>query len=223
MEKYTYYGGEFVKVKATQWQERQKNRTYKFKETKRDASWIFLYGSSRKIHVCLPIKGGKAYYMYVGNTSWKTLFEVTKSYTSTSLYIKSSEVKKIVTKQLKSKLKKSLSFQIADAEYFCPSIGDVKAILSRTYVDNKFYQWTAQKFDCDDFAIVLKAEFAKDGYKNGSRRAPHCVGIVWGNLPGPHAINWVIDSTKRLWFIEPQNDKIFLPRKADKDIYFLYV
>jgi hypothetical protein len=42
-------------------------------------------------------------------------------------------------------------------------------------------------------------------------------------LPGHHAINWMINSDMKLRFIEPQNDRIFMPRRTDRDIYFMLV
>jgi hypothetical protein len=42
-------------------------------------------------------------------------------------------------------------------------------------------------------------------------------------LPGPHAINWMVNDDKKLRFIEPQSDEIFFPRKTDKEIYFMIV
>ncbi len=75
--------------------------------------------------------------------------------------------------------------------------------------------------NCDDFAIVLKADFAKDAYRNLVRRSPHCFGVVWGMLPGPHAINWVITDDKQFWFVEPQNDKIYKPSDLEKDVWMI--
>ena len=44
--------------------------------------------------------------------------------------------------------------------------------------------------DCDDFAAKMFGKFA---------------GLVW---TGVHALNWFIDTENKLWFVEPQNDKI---------------
>jgi len=70
---------------------------------------------------------------------------------------------------------------------------------------------------------MLKNYFAEAAYKNGRRRAAHCCGVVWGSLPTPHAINGMVNSDLKLRFVEPQTDRIFLPRRTDKEIYFMLV
>ena len=97
----------------------------------------------------------------------------------------------------------------------------MREIISESKVDRK--TWVRERFDCDDFAHVLKAHFAEASYKNGQRRAAHCFGVVWGSLPGPHAINWMVNSDGKLRFVEPQNDRVFVPRKTDKNIYFMLI
>ena len=69
------------------------------------------------------------------------------------------------------------------------------------------YQWTAEKFDCDDFAVCMKAEVSKYSY-NQSRptdKGSLC-GIIWGrNDRGAHAFNFTIDPFGNLILLEPQN------------------
>ena len=137
------------------------------------------------------------------------------------IYISAAEIRTIIMNQLGKKLAKNFSLRIADSKYFCTPLKDAKEIIGKSAVDRK--EWVKGKFDCDDFALVLKAHFAEAAYANGSRRKAHCFGIVWGDLPGLHAINWMINSDKKLRFVEPQNDKIFLPRATDRNIYFLLV
>lgn len=50
--------------------------------------------------------------------------------------------------------------------------------------------YVAEEMDCDDFAAILFGKFA---------------GLLWTNV---HAFNWFIDENWKLWFIEPQSDKI---------------
>ena len=137
------------------------------------------------------------------------------------VYISGQEIRQLVAAHLGNKLARNFALYIADAQYYCTPLLDAKSIIKKSKLDRK--RWTAEKFDCDDFAHVLKANFAEAAYKNGSRRKAHCLGVVWGSLPGPHAINWMINSDKKLRFIEPQNDRIFMPRRTDKDIYFMLV
>lgn len=138
---------------------------------------------------------------------------------SDKVFISSSELRELVAKQLGAKLAKSFGFYLADAQYYCTPIADARRIIRASRVDRN--TWIEETFDCDDFAHVLKAHFAEAAYKTGERRKPHCFGIVWGSLPRPHAINWMVNSDKKLRFVEPQNDKIFFPRRTDKGIYFM--
>jgi len=139
------------------------------------------------------------------------------------VFLTSNDVEVIIRTKLKGKLKWGLctgfKLYLADGEYYAPPKKDVQRVLKETTTNQ--FQWTKETFDCDDFAKVLCAEFAKDAYRNSKRRPPYCLGFVWGKLPGPHAINWFIDSKKELYFIEPQTDGIFLPRKTDKGIWLM--
>lgn len=135
------------------------------------------------------------------------------------IYLSSDEVEKIIEEHLAGKLRSGYKIYLGDASYFCPTLSDAQKIIDSTSVNERI--WIAQRFDCDDFALLLKAEFVKDGYRGGKRRAAHCFGIVWGSLPGPHAINWMINDDMKLRFVEPQNNQIFIPRTTDKEIYFM--
>jgi hypothetical protein len=136
-------------------------------------------------------------------------------------YITGTQLRQIVARRLGPKLARHFGMYVADAKYFCTPLKDARQIIRHSAVDRK--TWIRDRFDCDDFAHVLKAHFAEAAYRDGRRRASHCFGIVWGLLPGPHAINWMVNSDLTLRFVEPQNDKIFLPRRTDRDIYFMLV
>lgn len=135
------------------------------------------------------------------------------------VFLSGNEVRKIIEKALKRKLARDCKIYLADGEYYAPPKRDVERILEETHTDA--YKWTAGTFDCDDFAKVLCAEFAKDAYRNGIRRPPYCLGFVWGLFPRPHAINWFIDNENKLYLIEPQTDFIFKPRRSDKGIWLI--
>ena len=143
------------------------------------------------------------------------------SRTAPKTYITAADLRVLLTKSLGNKLHQQFSLRLADARYFCPPLKDAKEIIASSLLDQK--TWTEERFDCDDFAHVLKAHFAEAAYKNGSRRAAHCFGVVWGSLPGPHAINWMVNDDLKLRFIEPQSDEIFRPRATDRNIYFMLV
>ncbi len=134
---------------------------------------------------------------------------------TTKRYLLSSEVKQTLEDQLAGKFSGGYKLYFADAEYYCPTPSDAYAVIKRTSVEQMNY--ISERFDCDDFAHLLKAEFIKDGYHNGVRRSPHCFGIIWN---GSHAFNWMINDDKQVRFIEPQNDKISYPA-AEAGIYYV--
>lgn len=136
-------------------------------------------------------------------------------------YITGSQLRELIAKQLGPKLDRSFGLYVADSKYFCTPMEDAREIVKASAVDRN--KWVSERFDCDDFAHVLKGHFAEAAYKDGRRRAAHCFGVVWGSLPTPHAINWMVNSDLKLRFVEPQTDRIFLPRKTDKEIYFMLV
>lgn len=136
-------------------------------------------------------------------------------------YISNQEVHNIVKEQLGSKLGQDYKFHTPDRKYFCPSVGYVQKLIQHSSVDKN--QWIEERFDCDDFALVLKAYFAKAAYTIKQIQAPFCFGIVWGNLPHPHAINWMINNDRKLRFIEPQSDEIYYPKNDQHNIWFMYV
>lgn len=134
-------------------------------------------------------------------------------------YLSKSEVETIIRRQLAGKLDNSFRLYLADEKYFIAPLSEARNIINNTSVNTM--TWTEERFDCDDFALVLKAEFAKAAYANNTRRAAFAFGIVWGMLPDSHAINWMINEDLTLRFVEPQNDSIFLPRATDGSIWFM--
>ena len=85
------------------------------------------------------------------------------------------------------------------------------------------YRWTAEKFDCDDFAVCMKAAVSKYSY-NQSRPADKgsLCGIMWGrNREGAHAYNFTIDPFGNLILLEPQNGQQIAHNEYDP--YFCMV
>ena len=107
---------------------------------------------------------------------------------------------------------------LPDREFYCPSWQYTQRIIADNAVNTMRY--TAERFDCDDFAWLLKSAFVEDAYRNGERRAAHCFGVAHGLFPLPHAINWVITDDQRLRFIEPQTDKE-IPRSQIKEVWVM--
>ena len=97
-----------------------------------------------------------------------------------------------------------------DGTYYLPTMNEIQHLLAASQSDRR--KWTAERFDCDDFSYVLKGEAAIHSYDSADFRFGLCLGIVWGNFDwvnGYHAINWFIDSRKKLYLIEPQTDAIY--------------
>jgi len=135
------------------------------------------------------------------------------------VYLTQKEVKAKLREQLAGKLSMTVSIYLPDERFYCPSLKYVEKVLADTLVDRmKYIEGTN---DCDDFAWLLKAEFVKDAYRRGVRRAPHCLGVVHGLLSTPHAINFMITDDMVVRFCEPQTDAVFLPRETDKNIWLL--
>jgi len=135
------------------------------------------------------------------------------------VYLTAAEVKAKLKFQLSAKLARDVKIYLPDPTYYCPSVQYTKKVLAESNLDK--YLYSAARFDCDDYAICLKAAFAEDAYRDKVRRAPHAMGIVWGLLPGPHAINFIINDDGIVRFVEPQNDLVFLPRETDTGIWLM--
>jgi hypothetical protein len=137
-------------------------------------------------------------------------------------YISDSQLRELIASQLAGRLDRSFALYIADETYYLPPIEDAKEIVKRSGLDRK--KWVEERYDCDDFALVLKAHFCEAAYRDGRRRAAHCAGIVWGMFDGgPHAINFVVTDDDVLRFIEPQTGEFFLPHPGDTGIWFMLV
>lgn len=119
-------------------------------------------------------------------------------------------VQGIVQRQLTGKFASDPGIRFGDGTYYLPTIQEVREILSKSQADRR--TWLAERFDCDDFAYVLKGEMSIHAYDTGDIRYGLCVGMVWGNfawVKGYHAVNWFIASDGALRFIEPQNDSVY--------------
>ncbi len=138
-----------------------------------------------------------------------------------SIYISKQEVENIIKQQLTGKLRKDYKFYGSDKNYFCPTVEYAKEVIELSSVDR--YNWIKERFDCDDFALLLKADFAKCAYASNSLTASFCFGMIWGLLPESHVINWMINDDKKLRFIEPQTDEIYFPGSNHHNIWLIIV
>ncbi len=143
-----------------------------------------------------------------------------------SRFISRDNLRELIKKQLKGKLENNDVLNVlkmADTKYYLTPLGKAKEIILKSKVNKKIWV-SKQYFDCDDYALVLKAHFAEASYESKIDYA-HCFGIAWGMLPFPfpHSLNWMVNDDKKLRFVEPRSDKIFMPRTKDKNIYFMLV
>lgn len=112
---------------------------------------------------------------------------------------------------LKHKVSNYPTPRIADNDYYLPTQDELAFLLKQSHLDR--LEWQKERFDCDDFAYALKGEISIHGFKANKLVAGFAVGIIWGNFDWadsiPHAVNWFIDSSGKLFFIEPQHDDIY--------------
>lgn len=126
------------------------------------------------------------------------------------IVVPTSSLVGVVQKRLAGKLADDPGIRFGDGSFYLPKLGEVRNILDESSADRR--AWMAERFDCDDFAYVLKSEMSIHAYESSSLRYALCVGIVWGNfdwVSGYHAVNWFIADDGELRFIEPQSDEIY--------------
>ncbi len=130
----------------------------------------------------------------------------------------------VVRQLLQGKLGDDPGIRFGDGSFYLPTLDEVKKILSESRLDRNI--WTEERFDCDDFAYVLKGEMSQHAYQAKDLRFGLCVGMVWGNfawVQGYHAVNWMLDASQTLRFIEPQDDTIHEVSECQGDISLLLV
>lgn len=113
------------------------------------------------------------------------------------------------TQALAGKLAPDPGIRFGDSAFYLPTADEVDTILAASRADRR--RWLAERYDCDDFAYVLKGEMSAHAYASAELRHGLCVGIAWGDfdwVDGLHAVNWFIAADGVLRFIEPQTDRI---------------
>jgi len=136
-------------------------------------------------------------------------------------YITREELETLIDETLKGKFTENFKLHMSDEKYYLPSIDDSSRLIEESKVSE--YQWVDEVFDCDDFAIMLKAHFCKNAYKNQKRRHSHCLGIVWGMVPRSHALNWMVNDDLKLRFIDPMYGEVFLPEDRARFIWMMMI
>ena len=96
----------------------------------------------------------------------------------------------------------------ADLHYMALDMEDLHGIWNESKLDQSkwnSYRWKHEKFDCDDFAVCLKAQVAKYSYNQSVGKGGSLCGIVWGeNNSSAHAFNFTVDRFGKLILFEPQ-------------------
>lgn len=134
-----------------------------------------------------------------------------------------NKLEELLKNKLNDYLETRYNIYLADSKYHPPQEFIAQQIINAA----KVYQetWISEKFDCDDFAHLLKSAFIRDAYTNGGRKLPYAFGIIWGHKP-EHALNFVVTSDGseqyKVRIIEPQTGVLYTPaQKKIDDIYLI--
>lgn len=106
------------------------------------------------------------------------------------------------------------SSNVADNIYYLPSLRQVRRILRLFRRQFDEIEYASDRFDCDDFAWMLKGTFCRHAAGRRGKSAGWAVGVVWTNTEKSgqregHAYNWVITKERELWMIEPQSQEMW--------------
>lgn len=90
-----------------------------------------------------------------------------------------------------------------DMDYKTCHMGEILTFLDYNYIDENVY--VKEDMDCDDFAVALFG--AMSAIPKWSALP---FGLCFVETPtSNHAVNIFVDNLNTVWFIEPQNDRIF--------------
>lgn len=123
--------------------------------------------------------------------------------------LSTSEITKLLEQALVGKLHTSYSLRLGDSGYYLPTVDEVTQILNATQQERR--TWIADRYDCDDFAYVLKAFTSTVAYINSGLAYGLSCGIIWGKFSWVdefHACNWILTSDRIFKLIEPQTDTL---------------
>ena len=98
---------------------------------------------------------------------------------------------------------------LSDNQFKTVPIEELKKYIKYDITDA--YKYTNEYYDCDDFSFALMGSLSNPKWG--------CLpfGIVYvgtmfneeGNMLAAHAVNIFIDPWRKIWVIEPQNDRVF--------------
>ena len=103
---------------------------------------------------------------------------------------------------VKTQLGNHVTVNLSDSDYKLIPKEEMDRFLKEDKTNT--YNYVSEYFDCDDFSFKLM------GAMKSPEWASIAFGVAWGDTPGgSHAFNCFVDSSRILWLIEPQSDKIF--------------
>lgn len=144
--------------------------------------------------------------------------------TPDGIEISSIELERIIERGISGKKHATCSIHLGDNKYYLPTGEEIQQIFSATSRQRR--TWIEERYDCDDFAYVMKAFASTVAYINERLSFGMCCGIVWGEfdwLSGFHACNWVVTSDKRFHLIEPQDDSLHPASACKGNVTFVAV
>jgi hypothetical protein len=123
---------------------------------------------------------------------------------------------------LTGKFNDTFAIRLGDAQYYLPTVEEFGQIVSATSTDRR--KWIQDKYDCDDFAYVLKAFTSSVAYFNNNLVYGLSTGIIWGRFSWVsefHACNWFLDNLRTFRLIEPQDGRIFTAQECLGSVTFI--
>lgn len=132
----------------------------------------------------------------------------------TRITLNRGQIFRIVKRQLGSLLLEDASVRFADTEYNTVLFEEgFKAVLSSQTLQ------TQEINDCDDSALMAKAEIIKKQRNKAYDGKPAAFGIMWTPL---HAFNWLIDEELTLRLIDNDGREILVNElKGNVDLMIL--
>ena len=114
-----------------------------------------------------------------------------------------TEVRDLLKNQLPETEK--AKFYMADCDYWLIEKEEMERFLREE--KSNLFKYVKERMDCDDFSFRLMGMVSAPGWSDIA------FFIVWGD---GHAYNAFVDDKKKVYIIEPQNDRIISPEKAGK-------
>jgi hypothetical protein len=95
------------------------------------------------------------------------------------------------------------SLQLVDTSYKLVDVDKLKIFLARNSTSSR--QYVSDSNDCDDFALILLGDVTK-----WDSSLAFGIAFVVKEDGDYHALNVLIGTDKRVYFVEPQTDDVFL-------------